>query len=249
MASSVRKKQKRRWLFEKILFLLILAGLIAWQSYTRPIYFFLQTVAVVGNQKIGTDEIHRMAGFTEGYGPLWMWDAKDFLRLLRDDLRVAEVKTEYEWPSTLTIRIKERQTVAHLLSSYGFLELDSSGTVMAVTHSLKKMEAPLITGYKAGRVFPGNRIEDSGVVAALEYLVALDRDTQDKLSEINISVPAGVVVTTLNNTKIQLGPLERARNKARLTQVILQEIGAKAMTVDTIDLAHETPVLRFRQTK
>ena len=247
MESSARKKKKRRWLFEKILFLLILAGIVAWQAYTRPVYFFLQTVEVVGNQKIGTDEIHRMAGFTEGYGPLWMWDAKDFLRTLRDDLRVAEVGTEYVWPSSLIIHIRERRAVAYLSSRNGFLNLDSSGIVMSVSHSLKKMEAPLITGYQAGRVFPGQRIDDAGVYAALDYLVALDGETRDKLSEVNISVPTGAVVTTVNNIKIQLGPLERARNKARLTQVILQEIGAKAMTVDSIDMAHETPVLRFRR--
>lgn len=247
MESSSRKKKKKRWVFERILFLLIILSLAAWQAYTRPVYFFLQTVAVTGNQKIGTDEIHRMAGFSEGYGPLWMWDAKDFLQTLRDDLRVAEVKTEYDWPSTLTIHIRERRAVAYLSSRYGFLDLDSSGVVLAIYHSLKKMEAPMITGYKAGRVFPGHQIDDVGVRAALDYLVALDGETRDKLSEVNIGAKTGAVAITLSNIKIQLGPLERVRNKARLTQVILQEIGAKAMSVDSIDLIHETPVLRFRQ--
>lgn len=247
MDTSGRKKKRKRWLFEKILFLLIVVSIIAWQAYTRPVYFFLQTVAVAGNQKIATEEIYHMAGFIEGYGPLWIWDAKDFLQTLRGDLRVAEVRTEYDWPSTLTIFIKERRSVAHMASRYGFLSLDSSGTVLAVSHSLKKMEAPMITGFKAGRVFPGQRIEDAGVYVALDYLTALDGETRDRLSEVNIGAANGAIVVTMDNIKIQLGPLERVRNKARLTQVILQEIGAKGMAVDSIDLVHETPVLRFRR--
>lgn len=249
MESSTRKKKRKRWLFEKLLFLLIIAGLVAWQAYTRPVYFFLQTVAVTGNQKVGTDEIYRMAGFTEGYGPLWIWDAKDFLRTLRDDLRVAEVSTEYDWPSTLTIHVQERRPTAYLGSRHGFLNLDSAGMVLAIAHNLKQMEAPLITGYKAGRVFPGQGIDDPGVRAALDYLAALDPETRNKLSEVNIGAKTGAVAITLNNIKIQLGPLERLKSKARLTQVILQEVGAKAVVVESIDLVHETPVLRFKQAK
>ena len=249
MESSGRKKKKSRWLFERILFLLILVSLVAWQAYVRPVYFFLQTVTVVGNQKVSTDEIFRMAGFSADSGPLWLWDAKDFLGTLRDDLRVAEVSTEYDFPSTLTIHIKERRAFAHLASRHGFLDLDQGGFVLAVAHSLTKMEAPLITGFKAGRIFPGNRIDDPGVLAVLDYLAALDRATRDKLSEVNIAAKTGVVAVTLNNIKIQLGSLERIRSKARLTQDILQEVSAKAIAVESIDLVYETPVLRFKRPK
>ena len=247
MESAGRTRKKKRWLFEKILFVLILVGIVAWQAYSRPVYFFLQTVTVVGNQKIETDEIFRMAGFSAGSGPLWFWDARDFLGALRDDLRVAEVTTEYGWPSVLTIHIKERSAVAHLASQHGFLDLDSNGVVLSIAHSLKKMDAPLITGYKAGRVFPGMQVGDAGVGAVLDYLAALDKDTRDKLSEVNISAKTGAVAVTSNNIKIQLGPLDRIRNKARLTQDILQDVGVKALAVDSIDLAHEVPVLRFKR--
>ena len=247
MENSGRKKKKKRWLFEKILFLVILASLVAWQAYVRPVYFFLQTVTVAGNQKITTEEIFRMAGFAPGSGPLWVWDAKEFLGTLRDDLRVVDVSTDYNFPSTLTIQIKERRAVAYLASQYGFLDLDQAGMIMSVSHSLAKMDAPLITGYKAGRVFQGDRIDDAGVFAALDYLAALDKDTRDKLSEVNIAAQTGVVAVTLDNIKIQLGSLERIRSKAKLTQDILQEVSSRKIAVDSIDLVHEAPVLRFRR--
>ena len=111
------------------------------------------------------------------------------------------------------------------------------------------MEAPLITGFKAGRVFPGNRVDDQGVLAVLDYLAALDRSTRDKLSEVNVYAKNAVVAVTLNNIRIQLGPMERIRSKARLTQDILQEVNAKAIAVESIDLVYETPVLRFKRPK
>jgi cell division protein FtsQ len=246
MKDTVRKRKKSRWIFEWMLFLFFCAGIIAWQCYSRPVYLFLQTVSVVGNQKIETAEILRMAGVSSNQGPVWFWDAKDFFAILRDDLRVEEVSTVYEWPASLTIHVKERRSLAYIASLNGFLDIDATGTVTAISHNLKNMEAPILTGFKAGRVYPGNQIIDPGVHIALEYLGSLNKVTRDQISEICISPKESVTVVTMNNIKIRLGPLERIREKARLTQDILLEITTKSLSVDSIDLVHEKPVLRFR---
>jgi cell division protein FtsQ len=247
MESPEKKRKKHHWFFEWFLFGLILISICAWQIYTRPVYLFLQTVTVIGNQKIEPEEIARMAGIETGQKPFWIWDARDFFGALRDDLRVAEVLTEYDWPFALTIRIRERRPAAYIASSNGFLAVDATGMVISMSHNLKKMDAPLITGFKAGRCYPGNSIIDGDVTAVLDYLVALNRETQDQISDINIGVKENVTVTTLNNIRVQLGALERVRSKARLTQDILQEVNAKSIPVVYIDIAHETPLLRFRQ--
>lgn len=246
MESDGRKRKKSRWFFERMLLLVFIAVIAFWQCYSRPVYFFLQTITVIGNQKIETDEILKMAGISAGQGYLWFWDAKDFLETLRDDLRVAEVTTDFDFPATLTIHVKERRSLALLASRHGFLDIDATGVVTSISRSLKKMDAPLITGFKAGRVYPGNRISDPGVGAVLEYLVALNKETRDVISEIHLTPKDGVTVVTVNNIKIRLGVLERVRQKARLTQDILQEVSAKAVPVESIDLNHEKPVLRFR---
>jgi cell division protein FtsQ len=246
MESTGRKRKKSHWVFERVLFLFLFAGLIAWQCYVRPVYIFLNTVTVVGNQKIETDEILKMAGVVSPQGPVLFWDAKDFFAVLRDDLRVEDVSTVYEWPASLTIHVKERKSLAYLASRHGFLDIDAAGTVLAISHNIKIMDAPIITGFKAGRVYPGSQIIDSGVHSALEYLLCLNKDTHDKISEIHLTSKEGVTVVTLNNIKIRLGSLDRIREKAKLTQDILQEISTKSMPVDSIDLMHEKPVLRFR---
>ena len=76
--------------------------------------------------------------------------------------------------------------------------------------------------------------------------MSLNRETRDKISEVHLAPKEGVTVVTLNNIKIRLGSLDRIRDKARLTQDILQEVGAKAIPVDAIDLMYEKPVLRFK---
>ena len=246
MEGTGRKRKKSRWIFERILLLSVCLAVIAWQCYSRPVYLFLQTVTVVGNQKISTDEILQMAGVVSGQGSVLFWDAKEFFAILRDDLRVEDVSTDYEWPASLTIHVKERRSLAYVASRHGFLDIDATGTVTAISRNLKSMEAPLITGYKAGRVYPGSQLGDSGVHGVLEYLVSLNRETRDKISEVNISPQKGVTVITLDNIKIRLGTMERIRDKARLTQDILQEVASKGVPVESIDLVHEKPVLRFR---
>ncbi|HWR31579.1 MAG TPA: cell division protein FtsQ/DivIB [Negativicutes bacterium] len=246
MEVTGRKRKKPRWVFEWMLFLFICMGLIAWQCYSRPVYLFLQTVTVVGNQKIETDEIFRMAGVASNQGPVWFWDAKDFFAILRDDLRVESISAVYEWPASLTIHVKERRSLAYVASQHGFLDIDATGTVISISRNLKNMEAPIITGFKAGRIFPGSQINDPSVYSVLEYLVALNKETRDQISEVRLTPKDGVTVITLNNIKIRLGSLERIREKARLTQDILQEVSAKSVPVDSIDLVHDKPVLRFR---
>lgn len=246
MENTLRKRKRSRWFFEWILFVIIVGMVFAWQCYARPIYIYLQTVTVVGNQKISTEEIHQMAGVASDQQALWFWDAKRFFALLRDDLRVEEVRSVYDWPATLAIHIKERRSLAYLASRHGFLDIDATGTVTTISRSLKNMEAPLITGFKAGRVYPGTQLEDAGVQGVLQYLVALNKETRDKISEVNLNPQHGVTVITLDNIKIRLGPVERIRDKARLTQDILQEVMTKGVPVESIDLVHEKPVLRFR---
>jgi cell division septal protein FtsQ len=102
------------------MFVCVCATVIAWQCYSRPVYPFLQTVAVEGNQKIVTEEILRMAGFHSQQGMVWFWDAKDFFTVLRDDLRVEAVTTEYEWPASLTIRVRERRSLAYVAAGTVF---------------------------------------------------------------------------------------------------------------------------------
>ena len=116
MECTGRKRKKPRWLFERTLFLLACILLIAWQCYSRPVYLFLQTVTVVGNQKIDMAEILQMSGGLSSQGPVWFWDAKDFFDILREDLRVEEVSTVYDWPAALTIHIKERRSLAYVAS-------------------------------------------------------------------------------------------------------------------------------------
>ena len=60
---NVKKRKRSRWFFEWVLFFLILTAITAWQCYTRPVFIYLQTVTVVGNQKISTQEILQMAGY------------------------------------------------------------------------------------------------------------------------------------------------------------------------------------------
>jgi cell division protein FtsQ len=246
MENTGRQRKRSRWFFEWLLiFAAILVGVV-WQCDSRPVYLFLQTVTVVGNQKITTEEIHQMAGYSSNQGSLWFWDAKGFFDTLREDLRVAEVSTVYEWPASLTIHIVERRSLAYLASRHGFLDIDSTGMITSISRNLKGMEAPIITGFKAGRVYPGNRIAEPGVHGALEYLVSLNKETRDKISEVNLHPQSGVTIVTVDNIKIRLGDLARIREKARLTQDILQEVVVKGVPVESIDLAHDKPILRFR---
>lgn len=247
MEATVRKRKKSRWVFEWVLLLSVCTVLLAWQCHSRPVYIYLHSVAVSGNQKVETAELARMAGIPLQSGPVWFWDAKEFFSLLRDDIRIETYSAVYEWPATLTLMIRERKPLAIVGSPHGFLDVDATGTVTAISRNLKNMEAPIITGVRAGRMYPGQQVSEPQLGVALEYLNAMNRETRDRISEVHLTQNEGVTVIALNNVRIRLGPLDRVRDKARLTQDILQEINAKGLSVESVDLTHEKPVLRFRR--
>lgn len=229
-----------------VVMLLVLTSLIAGFLFLRSTYFAVGTVIIEGNKYLSADDVYRAAGIPEKIN-IFRLDTTEIRNRLLRDLRVAEVEVHRRFPDSIVISLKERRPLAYLSSVYGFVQVDKQGIVLAALKNIKQVNVPIITGIKLGSVYVGDKVEEPPVKNVLTYLAALDEDSLNQLSEINIKANGELTVYTAQFGTIRLGKDERLVEKAGMTRDILLELGDKKAMVDYIDLTFASPYIKFRQ--
>lgn len=226
--------------------LAVLIVLIVGFLFVNSNFFTIGSVIVEGNKYVTTEDIYSIAGISEPIN-IFRLNTTNIKDRLMHDLRVAEVSVKRNLPSTIVITIKERQPLAYVASSYGFVEVDKQGIVLAAFKSLKQVSVPMITGIRLENQYVGDSVENAAVQAVLNYLARLDEHSLNQISEVNVRTPEQIVVYTNYSAQIRLGNNQHLDQKARLTNEILQEMSAKKMQVEYIDLNYASPIIKFKQ--
>ncbi|MBP2644858.1 MAG: ftsQ [Firmicutes bacterium] len=229
-----------------IYLLIVLIVLLAAYLFINSSYFEVGTVIIEGNKFMPVEDVLRAAGVPEKVN-IFRLNSTDIKNRLLRDLRVGEVEVFRRFPATIVIQLKERTPLALVASNYGFVELDKPGTVLAAQKNIKQLNIPVVTGVNLGNIYVGDTVKEESVLAVLEYLSALDEDTLNDLSEVNISASGELIAYTVQTATIRLGSKERLAEKAKLTKDILQDIGDRKAAVDYIDLQYASPYIKFRQ--
>lgn len=231
-----------------VILLLALAVLLAAFLFINSAYFAVGAVVVEGNRYMTEEDIHTVAGIPASVN-IFRLSTGDIKTRLTRDLRIAEADVARRFPATIAITVKERQPVAWAATSYGFVQMDKQGVVMAAVKTIKKLDVPVITGVRLGGAYVGDRVETPPVKNVLAYLAALDETTLGQLSEVHIRPAGDLVAYTVQAVTIRVGPPDRLPEKAKFTRDILQDIGDKKNAIEYIDLNFASPYIKFRQTR
>lgn len=226
--------------------LLALAVLIAAFLFVNSAFFTVGEVVVAGNNHISVEDIHSIAGIPSEVNIFRLNTGEINKRLLRD-LRIASAEVTRRFPATIAISVTERQPLAWLACSYGFVQVDKQGMVMTAVKSIKKIDVPLITGIRLGTIYVGDKVDLPAAGAVLSYLADLDEATLAQLAEINIRPNGDLAAYTVQSVNIRIGPPERLPEKAKFTHDILLEIGGKKAPIEYIDLNYASPYIKFKQ--
>lgn len=226
--------------------LLALTVIIAVFLFINSPFFAVGAVVVEGNKYVSEEDIYSIAGIPTEIN-IFRLNAGTIRTRLRHDLRIADAEVSRQFPATITIAVRERQPLAWAACSYGFVQLDEHGVVMAAVKNIKKVDVPIITGTRLGTVFIGDTVDNPAVKNVLGYLADLDEATIGQLSEINIRAAGDLVAYTVRAVTIRLGPPDRLEEKAKYTCSILRDVGDKKGVVEYIDLNYASPYIKFKQ--
>ncbi len=230
------------------LLLLVLAVLVAAFLFINSPYFAVGAVIVEGNSHLSEEDIYAIAGIPAEINIFRLNTGKIKHRLL-SDLRIEQAEVARQFPTTIVIAVKERQPLAWAACTYGFVQLDGQGVVMAAVKNIKKIDIPIITGVRLGTVYVGDKVDIPAVKNVLAYLGELDGPTLDQLSEVNVMAAGDLVAYTVQPVTIRLGPPDRLEEKAKYTREILRDIGDKKNLVEYIDLNFASPYIKFKQSQ
>ena len=237
-----RRRSPKR-LIKAIAVLIILSGLIAFLVYS-PL-FILKHVVINGNSYLTQEEITKIAGVNIGE-PLFKLETGEVSQRLLHDLRVESAVVKRVMPDTLEINITERTPLATIACDYGYLDLDRQGKVIASYRNLKKMTIPMITGVKVHDLYVGDDNSDETISQVLKFLAALDTESMNQISEINIADRNAITIYTINAVQIRLGKIERMDEKIKLTQDFLANLKNDVHGIEYVDFSYTAPFIRLR---
>jgi cell division protein FtsQ len=242
-------------LFLAVLAVAVLFGVYKGLAYTGSLFFSrnprfeIKHILISSDGRLTGAQLREYAGVEKGTNLF----AVDF-DALREQLEtvplVESVNIQRRFPSTLVITVTERVAVAQIRGrSHGIPFLvDRHGVVMPATRSGQAL--PLIEGLKIDTLRPGSRVDDPGVLQALDILTAceaLGLGAQVALESFDLNYPEFITVRVNGETTVRF-PRHSARDKLIRMVSVLQlarEQGRRVKTVDLTPDGRNVPVTYY----
>ena len=222
--------------------------------------FAIQNVQVQTDGVIAPEQLRRWSGVKPGANLIGL-DLAAVKRNLELVSAVSSVSVERVLPTTLKIRVQERDPIAQVnvpradssgAIVAGIFQLAADGVVMqpldprmcAVPLTQTTSDLPLITGLNVYQLQVGRKVELPQVQAALQLVTAFDHSPMAglvDLSRMDVSSPGVVIVTTKQGSQITFA-LNNLDEQLRRWRGIY-DLGVKRnASIATADLAVENNV-------
>lgn len=104
----------------------------------------------------------------------------------------------------------------------------------------------MITGVKVHDLYVGDDNSDETISQVLKFLAALDTESMNQISEINIADRNAITIYTMNAVQIRLGKIERMDEKIKLTQDFLANLKNDVHGIEYVDFSYTAPFIRLR---
>jgi cell division septal protein FtsQ len=207
-------------------FLLLALGGLTYQLFAME-NFYVYEAEVVGNQLLPAEEIYHHSGLEE-MSIFWIDPAQIEANLVSLP-NIKEAKVHCGLPSGVTIEVVERQPQTIWQQGEKRYWIDEEGTVLPARGELT--EATVIVDLDERPVQPGDRVNPQ-VIAGTQKLCSL----LPELDTVQYASPTGISFQSEQGWPIYLGQGEDIEQKVAIMRALLQEITAKGVHPQFIDL-------------
>ena len=208
-----RDRSRRRTRLVVGLCLVVAASLVAatgWLMLGSSV-FGVETVDVTGIARLGPDQVRDQAAIEAGT-PLARLDTDGIVERVRELPAVRAVEVTRDWPSTVVIRVTEREAAAVQARGRDWALVDRTGVVFGTAarrpHGLPRVSAPVTEGAAALR-------------ATLDVLDALPVPVRDQVREVRAASLERVTLRLSRGRTVEWGSAERSERKAAVLTVLL----------------------------
>lgn len=237
--------RKKHGIFLKILFLLIVVGVVIYLffKFDVPGYFKISKVAITGTERFVSTEDVRNIAERNAFGKYIFSIEEDSLSKIisKSFLGAKNVFVKKDYPNSLNIYIEERIPVAFVFNSEGeFYLIDSEGFVLGmVTESLQDL--PRIN-YE-GSVVVGTFLDKDIIPISIEILKFADRED---LSISSMSFTTNYAKLYLNTgPEIFMGYSKDIEKSLRTIKALLSNQNNNEEVIKKIDLRYDKVIVLY----
>ena len=245
----LRKERRRRRvrLLRFICFCIICAALLAagWHWVRQPGFAF-GSINVEGSDKVTAKDILQISGVQEPVN-LFVISPWQVQKALTHDVRFEKADVSYSWPGVMRVKITERRPA----DIWPALITDMQRRLYRCGDGSQwwnqGCQRPVLSGIVTGNIYFGDRIGEKQVLLILEFLSQLDRDTVAHISEIAVDQQNNVKFYLQYGYPILLGDVYKIMDKLNLFVTVFNEIKAKNIQAEFIDLTFTKPYIKLKQ--
>jgi cell division protein FtsQ len=223
---AVQRDEGRRRLRLLIVVMAVLALAGAGVGATRSPLLDVDRVLLTGNHHVGPTEALRTAGITRG--DLMVDVDLDGARHQLEALAwVARATVTRKWPSTVTVRIMERQPAAAVPAPDGhWATVDRTGRVLEVTASAPAglalvVDVPPVTGPRAPDALQG----------AITVARAIPARLLPRVPAV-VAMSDGIELRLAPSGRVRFGPAEQVGEKLAALETLLDRVHGPLGVVD-----------------
>lgn len=206
--------------------LLLVLGWLTYQLFAVET-FYVYEATVVGNQLVPAEEIYQNSGL-EGMSIFWINPAQ-IEATLASLPNIKEARVHCELPNQVTVNVVERQPQVVWQQGEKRYWIDAEGNVLSARGDLP--EATVIVDLGERPVQPGDRV-DPQVIAGAQKL----RSLLPEVTAVQYASHTGISLQSEQGWPIYLGQGEDMEQKVAIMKAMLQEIAAKDIHPQFIDL-------------
>ena len=200
---------------------------------------------VAGNTVVTLDEVKEMG---DAGDPLNIFNInrKKLLTSLRSDYRVEKADLALGWPNILRVVITDRQPALYVaMEGTQYAKLDPTGHIIGLADGITGGDAPFVSGWHIAQGDLGDVTEDEEIQGILSFLRKLDPELKERIMEIHVDENKSLKIYLHNGIPVILGTYENAQSKLKTFKAICQELEAKKIKAQYIDLTYEKPYIKL----
>ncbi len=195
--------------------ILMLLVLICIYLFLHSSIFNITTIKVSGNHIVTQNEILAMAGVSPGTN-IFQLDQELTRRSVKLHTMVKDAQVIRHLPTTIEIKIKERQRWAIIPYNDLFLLIDDEGVCIDKLNQLPNQNIPIITMDKVDKQLNlGQPVNPTAIKMIRTVWLALSKNDRQNISQFHyINQDKALLIYTLHGTEIRFGNLDRLEEKA-----------------------------------
>ncbi len=201
-----------------LLLLLFLLASFVGVVYIGTEMFQVKTIAVIGNQQIGYDEIEKMSGVYIGQN-IFKVDRAAVEERIESNPYIDVLSVDFNYPDEVIINVKERTPAAVIPYLGSFVVINDEGYVLEICGDMNDIAYPLVQGLTIKGCSKGKVIAvvDSYQIKALRNLLMeiYRQELQDTISEILMDDPYDIYMISRKGTTIRLGQAAELKDKLK----------------------------------